>query len=130
LQDWIANRIPEVRRQIEARGVSCPDACVETEPEPCQFLECAGERRCEAGRWTTCLVDPDLEIPMNGVDDDCDRLVDETDPELVPDAGPEPDAPGDAGCCSASGSSPSDCLLTFLLAALLWRRRAPRSCSS
>jgi hypothetical protein len=77
LESWIPDRIDFVRSAIEAEGVSCPVGCDGGETEACSYLACAGERRCEDGRWTTCLVEPETDDPGNGLDDDCDGLTDE-----------------------------------------------------
>jgi len=39
----------------------------------------AGTQSCRGGEWTECAddVEPELEICDNGLDDDCDGLVDE-----------------------------------------------------
>ena len=70
IRGWIETRIPHVRAAIEAEGVSCPEACTAGATEACAYLACAGERRCDAGRWTTCEVVP-TESCGNLVDDDC-----------------------------------------------------------
>jgi hypothetical protein len=87
LREWIAQRIPFLRDHITAQGFDCPDGCDEGASESCDYFVCEGERRCEGGRWTTCIVDPDLEIPGNAIDDDCDGLVDENGDGSI-DAGP------------------------------------------
>ncbi len=136
LRDWIAQRIPDVRGQITAAGVDCPDGCDDGAVESCDYLSCVGERRCQDGRWTTCLVDPDSEIPGNQIDDDCDGEIDENDPQPgQPDAGPSggdgggdppaTDAPGNltSGCSAAGGSRWP---LLVLLAPFWWGRRGRR----
>jgi hypothetical protein len=53
-RQWLRDRVPEVRRQIAARGVPCPTGCRDGASEPCMHLACAGVRRCEGGEWTAC----------------------------------------------------------------------------
>lgn len=68
----------------EALGCRCADETAELEcyTAPAETLgvgEChAGVRRCEGGRWTTCLdeVRPGFEI-CNLADDDCDGFTDD-----------------------------------------------------
>jgi hypothetical protein len=123
---WISERIPDVRAQIEARGVTCAESCQSGLSEPCEFLHCEGVRSCDSGRWTTCIVDPDLEQD-NGTDDDCDGLVDEG---FSPDAGPgggggSDGGPGDdvAGGCTCQGSDATGSWLLFVAIAFVTRRR-------
>jgi MYXO-CTERM domain-containing protein len=49
LKSWIPARINSVRSQI-----SCAPGCSEGASESCSYLTCAGQRRCENNRWTTC----------------------------------------------------------------------------
>jgi hypothetical protein len=141
VRQWIQDRVPYVRGQIEASGVTCPDGCTEAASETCEYLTCAGERRCESGRWTTCQVDPGLEICGNGADDDCDFRIDEgcTGPGGDGDGGPitgdggpaADDVGGSCGCQSAtvSGALPWELMLVLLFirrrTACRWRRPGP-----
>ncbi len=139
MRDWIAARIPYVRAQISAEGYDCPDGCETGASESCAYLHCAGERRCEDGRWTTCLVDPDLEVPGNHIDDDCDGQVDENGPAggdagadggWGADAGAghgadDPDLTSSCGCRDVPRGGLPGGLLTLALVGLLlgWSRR-------
>lgn len=138
LQDWIPARLASVRAEIEAAGVECPEACPAGAAEPCMHLQCAGERRCEDGRWTTCLVDPALEQAGNLIDDDCDLRVDEGEP-AGPDAGPggagdggEEDVGASCGCGlsgrggGATGRGGGGLLLLLAAAGLVGRPRRRR----
>ncbi len=49
LKSWIPARINSVRSQI-----SCAPGCTEGAAEPCKYLACPGQRRCQDNRWTTC----------------------------------------------------------------------------
>ena len=122
---WIQDRLPFVRSQIEAGGVSCPEGCTATEPEPCEYLTCAGERRCESGRWTTCEIDPALEVCGNATDDDCDFKIDEgcAGPDETDGGTDAGDPGGGCGCRTAAPSSALLWALAILLLAL--RRRRP-----
>jgi len=146
VREWITSRIPDLRAQITAEGFDCSDGCEEAASESCDYLHCEGERRCEAGRWTTCLVDPELEIPDNQIDDDCDGRVDENgtgsaDAGVDPgsdggsssaDAGSEPGADNPdltSGCACRSGMQGSAATWLLLLGAMLAacrRRQTPR----
>jgi hypothetical protein len=126
LESWIPARIQFVRGAIAAEGVDCPDSCADGASEPCQYLACAGERRCQAGRWTTCVVDGELEEPDNFLDDDCDGAVDEGEVGDA-DAGPgDGDAPGDGTGSCGCRTGRSDGGVALLLAALWWCRRRAR----
>jgi hypothetical protein len=58
MRAWIQQRIPEVRRQIEAKGFACPTGCPAGASEACSYITCPGKRRCEGGSWTACTPDP------------------------------------------------------------------------
>lgn len=123
---WITERIPDVRSQIEARGVTCPESCQSGLSEPCEFLHCEGTRACDDGRWTTCIVDPDLEVE-NGTDDDCDGQVDEG---FSRDAGPggsgTDGGPGDdvsGGCSCRSGGADASWWVLLVGVVFVTRRR-------
>jgi hypothetical protein len=132
IRQWIQDRIPSVRAQIEARGVSCPTTCEANAAEACEYLRCPGTRSCVDGQWTTCIVDPNLELPDNLIDDDCDGLIDEgnnTNPG-DPDAGPDDPDAASGGCgCNATTTPTSPILLLLLLllsrisGGLRWRRQ-------
>jgi hypothetical protein len=127
LQEWVPARIAFARGAITAAGFECPDGCTDGDSEPCGYLQCAGERRCEAGRWSTCLVDGDLEVTDNHLDDDCDGEVDEGAALPGADGGPEDGEMGttSGGCgCRASGGGASPFLAIVMI--LLWRRRGCR----
>ncbi len=108
IRTWIADRIPEVRSQIEARGVDCPVGCPTGAVEACEWRACAGERQCGSdGLWTGCEL-IDTEIAGNGVNDDCDALIDEDDPTGTPGTtgpatGTDPTVPG------TDPETPTDC---------------------
>jgi hypothetical protein len=124
LDTWIPARIQFVRAAITAEGMDCPDGCPEGASEPCQYLRCAGERRCQDGRWTTCLVDGELEEPDNFLDDDCDGAVDEGGAGGEADAGTgdeEPTGDGTGSCGCRTGRSQGGAML-FLVALWWWRR--------
>ena len=141
MREWIALRIPDVRAQITAAGFDCPDGCPSGASETCQYLHCTGERRCEADRWTTCLVDPDVEIPLNLIDDDCDGLIDENNPVdgdagvtiddggvTTNDAGDDPggdtgNLTSSCGCQSGDSRSRIGTLALIMLVILALRRR-------
>ena len=124
LESWIPARIQFVRAAITAEGVDCPDGCPEGASEPCQYLRCAGERRCQDGRWTTCLVDGELEEPDNLLDDDCDGAVDEGGAAGEADAGPDDEgATGDGtGSCGCRTGRSQGGVALFLVALWCWRR--------
>ncbi len=57
-------------------------ACQAGATEACDVGACAGQRRCVSGRWSSCDgAQPSPEICDNGIDDDCDGLVDGADPD-------------------------------------------------
>ena len=63
--------------------------CSEGESKPCgsNIGICeAGTQSCIGGEWTECVddVEPELESCDNGLDDDCDGLVDECLDSLWP----------------------------------------------
>jgi MYXO-CTERM domain-containing protein len=124
IQGWIETRIPHVRAQLEAEGVSCPENCAEGASEPCERLACAGERRCEAGRWTTCEVVA-TEVCDNLTDDDCDGQIDE-DCEVGDDV-PGPDGAGGCGCRSGDDGGLLLLLLWGVTSGQISRRNRPRS---
>jgi hypothetical protein len=76
IRQWIQDRMPWLRGELEHLGHTCPEGCQEGEREACDFLTCAGERVCEGGLWTGCRS-TDEEVCGNLVDDDCDGDVDE-----------------------------------------------------
>ena len=111
MQTWIPERIASVRAQVENLGGTCADGCESGASEGCGYFDCSGVRSCVDGRWTTCIVDPNDEVPGNLTDDDCDGDVDENDPD-DPDDPDNPDNPDDpdgsgSGCgCQSAGSAP------------------------
>lgn len=131
LASWIPDRIGFARGAITAAGFECPDGCEDGASEPCSYLRCPGERRCEAGRWTTCLVDGALEEPGNFIDDDCDGEVDEGGTPAA-DAGPGDDdeeEPGNStgGCGCRAGGARGGAPVVLSLALWWWRPRRARA---
>ena len=54
------------------------DTCEDGSMKPCDTDCGLGEQLCENGVWTACVgPEPQAEICLNGVDDDCDQQVDE-----------------------------------------------------
>jgi hypothetical protein len=54
LRTWVPRRLANVRQQLAAAGLACPDRCAEGETLPCSSLGCAGIRRCKGGLWEAC----------------------------------------------------------------------------
>jgi hypothetical protein len=104
IRDWVAKRIPEVRRQIQAAGVSCADGCPEGATEACGYLTCAGTRRCVNRRWTPCSPDPAPEVCGNGRDDNCNGMIDEGCVLVGADGGAAAGADGGAAAGADAGS--------------------------
>jgi hypothetical protein len=125
MQEWIPARIASVREQITAAGIDCPEGCADGEAEPCRFFDCEGERRCEGGRWSTCQIEAAREDEDNGIDDDCDGLIDE-----APGSGGDGDGDGEgegngepgAGCGAGGGGGRLALLALALLVVPLPRR--------
>jgi MYXO-CTERM domain-containing protein len=95
LKSWIPARINSVRSQI-----SCAPGCTAGASEACTFLTCAGQRRCENNRWTTCQPMASCALPgptVTGGSPGSDGGVGGADASSPGDAGAAPPVPGTGG---------------------------------
>ncbi len=89
-------------------GASPPGSCSDGEEQPCLVVAATattseacnrGMQRCSGGSWSTCVGQPmPAQEQCNGLDDDCDTMVDE---EIALECFPD----GASGCTQASDGS-------------------------
>ncbi len=108
IREWIENRIPYVRGQIEAAGVPCALGCPEGATEACDYLSCAGIRSCVDGLWTTCEVEAEAgEAACNGLDDNCNLQIDENCVEVGSSGGETTSGAGSDGGTGQDSAAPT-----------------------
>jgi CotH kinase protein len=108
LREWIPARIKSVQEQITKLGVACPATCEDGKKESCEYLGCAGERRCAKGVFSTCQPTMSCNLPLT----------------QSPPA-PAPTMSQESGGCSFGGGEGGKTGLVALLVALglIARRR-------
>lgn len=130
MQWWIPQRIAAIRAQAEAEGVPCAAKCESGATRACRRGQCSGQSSCEQGVWSTCATTGGEER-CNGLDDDCDGVIDEGCelPEESCEQGPLA-ARADLRSCGCGVADGAGVLAWVLLWARRWLNGSARAAAS